>query len=150
VPAQYYGFLFGLNIIGMMAGSFLNARLVVRWGSDRLLRLGCIVGLVGGVVLVVTGTQGLGGIAGIAAPSFIVLSMLSMIGANATSGALALFPQRAGSAAALAGGLQFGMGALAGALVGWLADGTPGPMTAVMAGAVAIALLLNLVLVKRA
>jgi DHA1 family bicyclomycin/chloramphenicol resistance-like MFS transporter len=148
VPAQYYGFLFGLNIIGMMAGSLLNARLVVRWGSDRLLRIGCVIGLVGGALLVVTGTQGLGGIAGIAVPSFIVLSMLSMIGANATSGALALFPQRAGSAAALAGALQFGMGAFAGALVGWLADGTPGPMCAVMAGGVAVALLLNLALVR--
>ena len=47
-----------------------------------------------------------------AIPSFIVLSMLSMISANAISGALALFPHRAGSAAALAGALQFGMGAL--------------------------------------
>jgi DHA1 family bicyclomycin/chloramphenicol resistance-like MFS transporter len=148
VPAQYYGFLFGLNIIGMMAGSFLNARIVLRRGSDWLLRMGCIVGFAGGILLLVTGTSGIGGIAGIAIPCFIVLSMLSMIGANATSGALALFPQRAGSAAALAGGLQFGMGALSGALVGWLADGTPGPMSAVMFGAVAAALLFNLALVR--
>jgi DHA1 family bicyclomycin/chloramphenicol resistance-like MFS transporter len=148
VPPQYYGFLFGVNIVGMMAGSILNARIVIRRGSDRLLRIGCIIGLCGGVLLAVTGTQGLGGIAGIAIPSFIMLSMLSMIGANATSGALALFPHRAGSAAALSGALQFGMGALAGAVVGWLADGTPGPMCVVMFGGVAVALLLNLALVR--
>jgi MFS transporter, DHA1 family, multidrug resistance protein len=148
VPPQYYGFLFGVNIVGMMAGSWLNARIVVRRGSDRLLRIGCVIGLIGGVLLAATGTQGFGGIAGIAVPSFIVLSMLSMIGANAISGALALFPHRAGSAAALAGALQFGMGALSGAIVGWLADGTPGPMCAVMAGSVAIALLFNLALAK--
>ena len=148
VSPQYYGFLFGVNIVGMMTGSFINARIVVRAGGDRLLRIGHVVGLVGGVVLVVMGTQGIGGIAGIAIPSFIVLSMLSMISANAISGALALFPHRAGSAAALAGALQFGMGALSGAIVGWLADGTPGPMSAVMFGSVAIALLVNLVLVR--
>ena len=84
------------------------------YGSDRLLRVGMSVGLAGGVVLAVTGTQGIGGISGVAIPSFIVLSMLSMIGANAISGALALFPHRAGSAAALSGALQFGMGALVG------------------------------------
>lgn len=149
VAPQYYGFLFGVNIIGMMSGSFLNARIVVRRGSDKLLRIGLIIGLGGAVLLAITGTQGIGGIAGIAVPSFIILAMLSMIGANATSGALALFPHRAGSAAALSGALQFGMGALAGALVGWLADGTSGPMSLVMAGSVAIALSLNLALVRR-
>lgn len=148
VSPQYYGFLFGLNIIGMMAGSFLNARIVLRRGSDRLLRIGLFIGLGGAVLLAITGTQGIGGIAGIAVPSFVMLSMLSMIGANATSGALALFPHRAGSAAALSGALQFSMGALAGAVIGWLADGTPGPMSLVMAGSVAIALLLNLALVR--
>jgi DHA1 family bicyclomycin/chloramphenicol resistance-like MFS transporter len=148
VPAQYYGFLFGVNIIGMMAGSFLNAQLVLRRGSDRLLRLGCIVGAIGAVLLVAFGARGVGGIAGIAVPSFVLLSMLSMVSANALSGALAEFPHRAGSAAALAGALQFGMGALAGALVGWLANGTPAPMCLVMAGGVALALIANLALVR--
>jgi MFS transporter, DHA1 family, multidrug resistance protein len=150
VSPQYYGFLFGVNIVGMMTGSFINARIVIRRGSDPQLRLGLAIGLAGAVLLAITGTAGIGGIAGIAVPSFIILSMLSMIGANATSGALALFPHRAGSAAALAGALQFGMGALAGAVIGWLADGTPGPMSLVMAGSVAIAILLNLALVRRA
>jgi DHA1 family bicyclomycin/chloramphenicol resistance-like MFS transporter len=149
VSPQYYGFLFGVNIVGMMAGSFTNARVVLRRGSDTLLRIGLFIGLAGALLLAVTGTLGLGGIAGIAIPSFIILSMLSMISANAVSGALALFPHRAGAASALLGALQFGMGALSGAVVGWLADGTPGPMSAVMAASVAIALALNLALVRR-
>jgi MFS transporter, DHA1 family, multidrug resistance protein len=149
VPPQYYGFLFGVNIIGMMTGSFINARVVLRRGSDKLLRFGLYIGLAGALLLAVTATLGLGGIAGIAVPSFIILSMLSMISANAVSGAMALFPHRAGAASALAGALQFGMGALSGAVVGWLADGTPGPMGAVMAASVAIALALNLALVRR-
>ncbi|MGH6981073.1 MAG: multidrug effflux MFS transporter, partial [Stellaceae bacterium] len=150
VSPQNYGFLFGVNIVGMMAGSFINARIVVRHGSDRLLRVGKIVGIAGGIVLAITGGFGIGGIYGVAIPSFVVLSMLSMVGANAMSGALALFPHRAGAASALAGALQFGMGAASGAIVGWLADGTAGPMCVTMAGSVALALVLNLVLVRRA
>ena len=149
VPPQYYGFLFGLNIVGMMAGSFINARLVVRRGSDVLLRIGLLIGLAGAALLAVTGIGGLGGIAGIAVPSFIILSMLSMISANSVSGALSLFPHRAGAAAALPGALQFGMGALAGGLVGWLADGTPAPMSMVMAVSVVVALAINRALVRR-
>jgi len=148
VPPQYYGFLFGINMIGMMIGSFINARIVVRVGGDRLLRIGCAIGVTGGIILLITGLGHIGGIAGIAIPAFIVLAMLSMVGANAVSGALALFPMRAGSAAALAGALQFGMGALSGAIVGWLADGTPGPMSAIMFGSVLVALLVNLALVR--
>lgn len=147
VPPQYYGFLFGANIVGMMTTSFINSRIVIRYGLDRLLRIGCAVGAVGSVGILVTGLSGWLGIVGIAVPSFVILSMLSPIGANSISGALALFPERAGSAAALAGAMQFGMGAVAGAAVGWFADGTPGPMSIIMAASVAAALLFNLVLV---
>jgi MFS transporter, DHA1 family, multidrug resistance protein len=149
VPPQYYGFLFGINMIGMMGASFLNSRVVVRFGLDRLLRIACLAGTLGAVVLMVTGPRGIAGIAGIAIPCFAVLSMLSVVGANSISGALALFPHKAGAAAALAGALQFGMGAVAGAAVGWFADGTPGPMCMIIFAGVAIALLINLVVVGR-
>jgi MFS transporter, DHA1 family, multidrug resistance protein len=148
VSPQLYGFLFGVNIVGMMAASYLNARLVVRLGIDPLLRVACIIGAAGAVVLAITGPSGWGGIAGIAVPVFVFLGMMGMVGGNAISGALALFPGRAGAAAALPGALQFGMGAGSGALVGWLADGTPGPMSLVMAAGAALALVCNLALTR--
>jgi len=148
IKPQYYGFLFGLNIVGMMLASFINARIVLRRGPDRLLRIGCAIGAAGALVLAITGTAGWGGIAGVAVPVFAFLSMMGLVGGNAISGALAIFPERAGAAAAFAGALQFGMGALTGALVGWLADGTPGPMSLVMFAAALAALLCNLLLVR--
>jgi DHA1 family bicyclomycin/chloramphenicol resistance-like MFS transporter len=39
VPAEHYGFLFGLNIVGMMAWAALNARLVARRGARCMMRL---------------------------------------------------------------------------------------------------------------
>jgi DHA1 family bicyclomycin/chloramphenicol resistance-like MFS transporter len=40
VPAQFYGLLFGSGIIGIMGTNLVNARLVLRLGTLRLLRLG--------------------------------------------------------------------------------------------------------------
>jgi MFS transporter, DHA1 family, multidrug resistance protein len=150
VPPEYYGFLFGVNMIGMMLASFVNSRIVVRRGLDRMLRVAYLIGAGGAVLLLATGgLAGIGGIAGIALPCFIVLSMLAVIGANSIAGALALFPEKAGSAAALSGALQFGMGAVSGAAVGWFADGTPGPMSFIIFASVAVALLINWFLVGR-
>ncbi len=144
VPPQYYGFLFGVNMLGMIATTFVNSRIVVRRGADRLLRIACWIGAAGGVVLLVTGVRGLGGIVGIAIPLFVVLSVLTVVASNAISGALSVFPNRAGSAAALAGAVQFGAGALTSAAVGWFADGTPRPMVIIICAAAVAALAANL------
>jgi MFS transporter, DHA1 family, multidrug resistance protein len=150
VPPQYYGFLFGVNMLGMIASTFINSRIVLEHGSDQLLRLACVIGAIGGLSLLVTGLSGAGGIVGLAVPVFIVLSLLTMVASNAISGALSVFPHRAGAAAALAGALQFGAGALASAAVGWSADGTPRPMSAIICAAAIAALFANLLLVRNA
>jgi MFS transporter, DHA1 family, multidrug resistance protein len=149
VPPQYYGLLFGVNMLGMMASTFINSRVVVRRGGDRLLRIACLIGAAGSLVLLATGVSGAGGVIGLALPLFVVLSLLTVVASNAISGALSVFPDRAGSAAALAGALQFGAGALTSAAVGWFADGTPRPMSVIIwAGAVA-ALGANFLLIGR-
>ena len=150
VPPQYYGFLFGVNMIGMIAATYTNSRIVVRRGADRLLRIACTIGAAGSVVLLATGLSGFGGVAGIALPLFVVLALLTIVASNAISGALAVAQNRAGAGAALAGALQFGAGALTSAAIGWFADGTPRPMTALIcAGAVALRCIANLVLLGR-
>src|SRR6202034_2935371 len=62
VPPQYYGFLFGVNMIGMIAMSYLNSRIVLRYGADRLLPIACAIGAAASLVLLATGTTGFGGI----------------------------------------------------------------------------------------
>src|SRR5271156_2090691 len=149
VPPQYYGFLFGVNMLGMIATTFINSRIVVRRGADRILRIACWIGAAGAVVLLATGLRGVGGVVGIALPLFVVLSVLTVVASNAISGALSVFPNRAGSAAALAGALQVGAGALTSAAVGWLADGTPRPMIVIVCAGAIAALAANLLLIGR-
>jgi DHA1 family bicyclomycin/chloramphenicol resistance-like MFS transporter len=148
VAPQHYGFLTAGNIVGMMLGNFANSRLVVRVGSDRMLSLATWIGAAAGIVLLITGFTGIGGIAGIAVPLFLFLSLMGMINANSTVGALSLFPERAGAASAVMGTLPYVTGAVAGAAVGWLADGTPRPMSLVICVTALGALAANLALVR--
>ena len=149
VPPQYYGFLFGVNMIGMITASYINSRIVVRLGGDRILRTVCMIGAAGGVILLITGGNGIGGIAGIALPLFAVLSLMTVVASNAVSGALAVAQNRAGAGAALAGALQFGAGALTSAVLGKVVDGTPRPMVAFICAGADASMAVNLLLIKR-
>jgi MFS transporter, DHA1 family, multidrug resistance protein len=130
VSPEYYGFLFGLNVVGLMGGAAINARLVVRIGLTRMKSYGVLQLLVGGMLLVIAGATGAFGLAGIVGSLFIYISALNPIGANAMAQATEPFPQRAGATAALFGTTQFLLGALAGTAVGQFHDGTPFPMAA--------------------
>jgi MFS transporter, DHA1 family, multidrug resistance protein len=148
VPPQYYGFLFGVNTIGMISTSYINSRIVVRRGSDRLLRIACAIGATASLVLLATGVGGFGAIVGIALPLFVVLSLVTVVASNAVSGALSVFPERAGAAAAMAGALQFGAGAVSSAALGSFADGTPRPMVAIICAGAVASLAANLLLLR--
>ena len=149
VSPQYYGFLFGVNMIGMIVASYLNSRIVIRRGADRILLFACSIGAAFSLVLLATGIGGFGAVVGIAFPLFLVLSLLTMVASNAISGALTVAQDRAGAGAALAGALQFGAGALTSAAIGWLADGTPRPMSALICAGAVAALLANLALLGK-
>lgn len=135
VPPGLYGFLFGAGIIGVMTGSFVNARLVTRFGAARLLYGGSLIGMLAGVVLALTSRTDIGGFAGLFIPLLVYVSMTGLVIANSFAGALAEFPAMAGSASALVGALQYGSGMLGTALVGWFADGTPWPLGCIILAA---------------
>jgi DHA1 family bicyclomycin/chloramphenicol resistance-like MFS transporter len=133
VPPQFYGLLFGVGIIGIMATNLLNARLVMRLGSERLLVRGTGAAALAGVLLAVAAWTGWGGLWGLAVPLFLFVSATGFIVANSIAGALADFPERAGAVSALIGAIHYGSGIIGSALVGAFADGTPWPMGWVIA-----------------
>ncbi|WGF89561.1 Bcr/CflA family multidrug efflux MFS transporter [Marinivivus vitaminiproducens] len=133
VPPELYGLLFGGGIVGIMAANVVNARLVARAGSDRLLRAGSQSAALAGLVLAASAWTGWGGLWGLVVPLFVFVSSSGFILANSIAGALSDFPERAGAVSALVGALQYGSGIIGSALVGTLADGTPWPMGGVIA-----------------
>ncbi len=135
VSPRIYGLLFGVNIVGMMAANFLNARLLKRLGSERLFHLGTWILAVSGIVLALDARYGWGGLTGLVLPIFVYMSMNGLIVANSVAGALAAFPHKAGSASSVVGAMHYGSGILSAAMVGWFSDGTPWTMAWIMAAA---------------
>lgn len=128
VSPQSYGMLFALGIAGIMLTNHLNARLVGRFGINRLLRCGSAGAAVSGLALALVTRSGLGGLTGLVIPLFLFVSATGFIVANSIVGALGRHPERAGAVSALVGALQYGAGIFGSALVGFFADGTPWPM----------------------
>lgn len=147
VPAEYYGLLFGAGILGIVVTNLINARLVQRFGMNRILVSGAFVAMLAGGVLAIDAYSDFGGLWGLFLPLLAFVSVTGFVVANSIAGAMADYPEQAGSVSALVGALQYGSGIAGSGLVGMLADGTPWPMGWVIAimgvGCMACALYVN-------
>lgn len=133
VPPEQFGFLFGANAFGLIAASQLNRWLLTKYTSFRLLFTALSVTASASLLLFSTALFEIGGFPLLLALLFITIASTGMVGPNAMAMAMAPYGRRAGSASALLGATQFAAGALAGALVGLLANDTALPMTGVIA-----------------
>ncbi|MBP0493201.1 multidrug effflux MFS transporter [Roseomonas indoligenes] len=137
IPPGRFAILFGMGAVGFIGGAQLNPWLVGRFGANRVLSAGAIAFLTSAAALVLLVWTGWGGFWGFFFPVFAMLASGSMIMPNSAVGGLARHGQRAGTASALLGTLQFAVAALGSVAVGHFANGTPRPVAAViLAGAV--------------
>ena len=150
VRPENYGYLFGVNIVGMIIVNTVNSRVVMKYGTDRVLRMGCLLAALVGLALLGFAITGIGGLVTIATALFLFMALTGMIAANAMAGGMSILPEIAGSASALTGALQFVFGAIAGSAVGSLANGTAVPLAGVICACALAATLVNLLLVRRA
>lgn len=132
VDPEYFGFFFGLNVIGLAFGNWLNSRYVVRFGYLRLLGIGTATSGVGVLAFLLSTLMIKEGFIAVVVTLFIAVSPVSMIGANAMAGLLDHYPNNAGAASALFGVHQYGLGALAGVLTSVFYSGTPLAMALAM------------------
>ena len=148
VPARHYGLLFALNVLALIAASYANARLAPVRGALAMLRAGCALAAAGGVALFATTALDIGGLAGVVLPLVVAIGALGFVGANATAGALAPFPNLAATTGALQGFAMMMLGAGMGWLAGFLHDGTARPMGAIIAALAVLGLVVCLALVR--
>lgn len=148
IAPELYGFLFAAHVIALMVGSFVNSRLVTRIGVDRMLAAGTIGIAVGGVLVFLAGAFVVP-LAVFIGAVVVMMLFVTMIGANATAGALSEFPHMAGTASAFLGMMQFAAGAAAGALVGVFHDGTAMPLVVVMMASGLLALVVRATLLRQ-
>ncbi len=132
---QQFGLLFGAGAVWLIAATQLNP-VVLRWSSPAQVLVAATVAgaLAGGVLLALAGT-GTGGLWGVVLPLWAVLFASGLALPNAPALALSRHGEAAGTAAALLGAVQFGVGAAVAPLVGVLGN------DAVAMGAVVVAAL---------
>jgi DHA1 family bicyclomycin/chloramphenicol resistance-like MFS transporter len=130
---QEFGVAFGAGAVGLITATQLNVRLL-RWFSPQQILVSALTaGSVAGLGLLACAVTGAGGLAAILGFMWVVLAAAGLAFPNAPALALSRHGEVAGTAAALLGALQFGIGALAAPLVGALGTGSV-PMAIVVAG----------------
>ncbi len=107
VPPAHFGWLFGSNAAGLIAMSQVNRHLLKTRSTDQVLRLGNGIAALCGVLLLAAALWPAAPLWLIALPLFGFVASLGITLPNASANALAPFSQRAGTASALLGTIQF-------------------------------------------
>lgn len=132
ISSEHFGYFFIMNIAVMMVMTFLNGKLVVKVGSERMLQIGIVIQFIAGLWLALSATFQFGFWAMAFGIPFFV-GVLSMIGGNATAAILDRYPQMAGTANAVAGTARFGLGSVIGGLLSLVTLTSERPMLYAMA-----------------
>lgn len=133
VDPQHYGWLFAVNIVGLMAVSMVNRRPVHIYPLEVLLKRAVTVAALAALVLAIGVKMHTGGVILIVVTVFIFFSMNGVIAATSAAAALDAVPGVAGSASALMGSLQYGSGIVSSLLLALMSDGTPWTMAWIIA-----------------
>ncbi len=122
---EQFGLFFALVVLGFMAGTLIGGRLVRRTGYNWLIGAGSLVAAAGGVSMGLLAVMEVHHILAILLPHMIYRTGVGMVMPQAMAGALAPFPQMAGTSSALLGFIQMALAAFVGILVGHYHDGSP-------------------------
>jgi DHA1 family bicyclomycin/chloramphenicol resistance-like MFS transporter len=141
VPSNRFGIFFGINAIGLIAASQVNVRLIRRFDTDMIIRKVLVVEVATGFLLLAGTVAGVIGLPGTAVLLFVYIASVGCLFPNTTALAMAAHGNKAGSASALVGTLQFTLAAIAASAVGAANNGTALPMAAVIAACAAAAFL---------
>jgi len=119
---QQFGLLFGAGAFWLIAATQLNPVLLRRWSPQQLLVAGTVTGAAAGAALVTLAGTGTGGLPAVVGALWVMLFGCGLALPNAPALALSRHGDAAGTAAALLGAIQFGVGALVSPVVGLLGN----------------------------
>ncbi|WP_444949979.1 multidrug effflux MFS transporter [Micromonospora ureilytica] len=146
---QQFGIAFGAGAVGLIGATQFNVRLLRRYTSQQILVSALTGGTAAGLLLVMFAATGVGGLGTLLASLWLVLAAAGLALPNAPALAMSRHSEAAGTAAAMLGAVQFGIGAVSAPLAGLFGTGSV-PMAIVIAGGMAAALIVMLFVVPRA
>jgi DHA1 family bicyclomycin/chloramphenicol resistance-like MFS transporter len=133
VTEQQYGWIFGLVAAGLITSSQFNNVLLKKYDSAQVMKVVLRIQSILGILLFLGSVFNMLNLYSTIALIFLFLSCQGFSFPNSSALSLAPFDKEAGSAAALMGAFQMGLGALATAVVGMTNNGTALPLTGIMA-----------------
>lgn len=144
VSGEAYGWIFAFMSVSFIGSSQLNSVLLKKYKSEQLVYFGLLLQCMISLIFLAAAINNLLDLYGTIAMLFLYLGCLGLTNPNTAGLSLAPFTKNAGSASALLGALQLGLGAIASMAVGVLVKDSMIPMVAIMASSTVIALLILL------
>jgi DHA1 family bicyclomycin/chloramphenicol resistance-like MFS transporter len=137
---QAFALVFGAGAVALIGATQFNVVLLKRFSPQAITLWALAAALVAAGVFVGLSVAHAGGLAGFVLPVWAILAAMGLVIPNAPAAALSRHPDAAGTAAALLGAAQFGLGAAVAPLVGVLGNDQVG-LSIVMAAGALVALL---------
>ncbi|MEO6914746.1 MAG: Bcr/CflA family multidrug efflux MFS transporter [Chitinophagaceae bacterium] len=134
VTSQQYGWIFAFNALGLIIASQLNSVILRRGArSESIIPIALAGQALAAIALSIGSIFHWLNVPIAVGLLFLFLSCQGFIFPNSSALALAPFAKKAGSASALMGGIQMGIGAMVSAIVSWLTNNSALPMSGTMA-----------------
>ena len=115
-----------------MTSTQIAGRGVKRLGIDRLLGAGALTAAAGGVTMALLALLQVHSVWAVILPHMLFMAGTGIVMPQAMAGAMASYPEMAGTSSALLGFFQMALAALTGTLVGQFHDGTPLSMSLII------------------
>ncbi|TSJ38737.1 multidrug effflux MFS transporter [Mucilaginibacter corticis] len=142
VSAKTYGWIFASLSIGFIGSSQVNNLLLKKYKSEQIIRVSLSIQVVTSLLFVIGSWYNWYGLGGTISMIFIMLCCIGISNPNASALSLAPFEKNAGTASALLGAMQLGLGATATFGIGMLNTHSSVPMSLIMEVSAFIALLI--------
>jgi DHA1 family bicyclomycin/chloramphenicol resistance-like MFS transporter len=137
---QAFALVFGAGAVALIGATQFNVVLLKRFSPQAITLWALAAALVAAGVFAGLSVAHAGGLAGFVVPVWAILAAMGLVIPNAPALALSRHPEAAGTAAALLGAAQFGLGAAVAPLVGVLGNDQVA-LSIVMAAGALVALL---------
>jgi MFS transporter, DHA1 family, multidrug resistance protein len=104
-----FGMIFASGAGGYMIGAYAASKVVMRFGLDRTIGIGCVIMAFGGLVMATDVALELGNVGWFVGPMMIYLAGMGLTLPQTQAAALTPFPDRAGTASSLLGAAAIGL-----------------------------------------
>lgn len=132
VDAKTYGWIFAFMSVSFIGSSQLNSVLLKKFSSEQMIFGALITQSVVAIIFLILSVNNLLGLYETIAMLFLFLGCLGISNPNTAGLTMAPFAKNAGSASALMGAIQLGLGALASFAVGIFVKDSVAPMVLIM------------------